>query len=117
MTSLRDEFQDEDYRYAYAQSFLNTQLAVQIKTLREQRGLTQAEVARRMAITQPGYCRFEDVNHSVWKTDLLWNIARALGVRLDIRFTTFGTLLQDRKHLDALQLPAFEDDPVWRRLP
>src|ERR1700733_104700 len=114
LPSLRVEFQDEEYRYAYAQSFLNTKLASQIKTLREQRGLTQAEVASKMKIKQPGYRRFEDVNHEVWRTDSLWNIARGLGVRLDISFKTFGTLPEEKGRFskEFLQLPKFEDDPI-----
>lgn len=116
LQSLKTEFQDEDYRYAYAQSFLNTKLASQIKTLREQRGMTQARVAAEMKIKQPGYRRFEDVNHDVWKTDSLWNIARALDVRLDISFKTFGTLLEEKARLnkESLQLPTFEDDPAFK---
>ena len=54
---LKIEFKDPEYRYSYAQSFLNTKLAAQIKTLREDRGETQAEVAARMGIKQPGYRR------------------------------------------------------------
>ena len=116
LQSLRTEFQDEEYRYAYAQSFLNTKLASQIKTLREQRGMTQARAAAKMNIKQPGYRRFEDVNHEVWRTDSLWSIARAYGVRLDISFKTFGTLPEDKKNLkkENLQLPEFDDDPAFK---
>lgn len=114
--SLKSEFENEEYRYGYAESFLNTKLASQIKTLREQRGKTQAEIAKLMGIKQPGYRRFEDANHSVWKTDSLWSIARALGVRVNISFETFGTLLDEKKRFDktSLQRPEFKDDPVFK---
>lgn len=114
--NLRTEFQDQDYRYGYAESFLNTKLAAQIKTLREQRGKTQAEVAALMGITQPGYRRFEDVNHSVWKTDTLWSIAKALGVRLKISFDTFGSLLDEKRYFakESLKCPPFEEDPAFK---
>jgi transcriptional regulator with XRE-family HTH domain len=114
--TLKTEFQDEDYRYAYAESFLNTKIAAQIKTLREQREKTQAEIAAQMGIKQPGYRRFEDVNHSVWKTDSLWAIARALGVRLNISFETFGTLPDDKKSFnkEAIRRPEFKDDPAFK---
>ncbi len=116
---LKTEFEDLDYRYGYAESFLNTKIATQIKTLREQRGKTQAEVAALMGIKQPGYQRFEDVNHSVWKTDSLWSIARANGVRLNISFETFGSLLDDKKYFtkESLDRPPFEDDPAFKDQP
>lgn len=114
---LTDEFHDEEYRYAYAASFLNTKLAAQIKTIRQQRGMTQAEIASEMGIKQPGYARFEDVNHSVWKTDTLWDIARALGVRVNISFDTFGSLIDEKEHFDKdhLERPSFSDDPAFSK--
>ena len=42
--ALKQEFRDEEYRYAYAEDFLNTWVATQIVALREQRGLNQAEL-------------------------------------------------------------------------
>jgi transcriptional regulator with XRE-family HTH domain len=113
--NLTAEFQDRDYRYAYAESFLNTKLASQIRTLRQQRSLTQNQIAELMNIKQPGYARFEDVNHSVWKTDTLWDIARALDVRVNISFESFGTLIEEKEHFDKyhLERPAFVNDPVF----
>ena len=115
LESLKTEFQGEDFRYSYAESFLNMRLAAQIKVLREQRQMTQSEAATAMGIKQPGYRRFEDINHSVWKTDSLWAIARAYGVRLNISFETFGSLPGEKQRLDrkALERPKFEDDPVF----
>jgi predicted XRE-type DNA-binding protein len=116
LENLKSEFQDTEYRYAYAESFLNTKLAAQIKTLREQRGRTQVQVAETMGIKQPGYRRFEDVNHSVWKTDSLWSIAKAHGVRLCISFESFGSIIEEKLNFkkEGLQRPAFEDDPVFK---
>jgi transcriptional regulator with XRE-family HTH domain len=114
--SLRSEFADLDYRYAYAESFLNTKIATQIKTLREQRRKKQSELGAAVGTKQSGFSRFEDVNHSVWKTDTLWKIARALDVRLNISFETFGSLIDEKEHFtkESLQRSGFEDDPVFK---
>lgn len=113
---LRNEFLDEEYRYAYAQSFLNSKLANQIKILREQRGKKQAELASLAGTKQAGFSRFENINHSTWKTDTLWKIARALGVRLNISFETFGTLIDEKERFSRqfLQRPPFEDDAAFK---
>jgi len=92
---LVEEFQDEDARYAYADSFLNTRVAAQIKALREQRGLTQQALAEAVGTQQGGISRLENVNYSSWKTETLRKLARALGVRLHISFETFSDLLDD----------------------
>jgi len=110
----RQEWADEDYRYAYAEDFLNTSIATQIVTLREQRGLSQAAFAQLLGTKQPGVSRLENVNHSTWKTETLKRIARALGVRLKISFETFGSLVDEEKRFSRSQLerPKFEEDPA-----
>jgi transcriptional regulator with XRE-family HTH domain len=116
---LKAEFEDPEYRYAYAESFLNTKLATQIKILREQRQKTQSAIGAAVGTKQSGFSRFEDVNHSVWKTDTLWKIARALDVRLDIAFRTFGSMIDDKEHFtkEAMQCPDFEHDPAFAEPP
>ncbi len=115
--NLRCEFRNEEYRYAYAEDFLNTWVATQIVTLREQRGLSQARLGELIGTKQPGVSRLEDVNHSTWKTETLKRIARALGVRLKISFETFGSLLNEDAEFSRqfLQRPTFEDDPAFQR--
>lgn len=112
---LRKEFADEEYRYAYAEDFLNTYVATQIRVLREQRGMKQEELAERIGTKQSGISRLENVNYSSWKTESLRKIARALGVRLRISFETFGSLLDETTKFsrDGLQRETFEKDSAF----
>lgn len=112
---LQSELQDEEYRYAYAEDFLNAWVATQIVVLREQRGLSQKQLGDLIGTKQPGISRLEDVNHSTWKTETLKRVARALGVRLKITFETFGTLLGEDAafNREFLKRPEFKDDPVF----
>ena len=113
---LSKEFQDEDYRYAYAEGLLNSWIAAQIKVIREQRGLTQAGLAQRIGTKQAGVSRLENVNYTGWKTETLRKVARALGVRLRISFETFGTLLGEAERFNkrSLERPLFEADETFR---
>jgi len=114
--TLKGEFQDEAYRYAYAEDFLNTSIATQIRVLREQRNdMTQAELAEKIGTKQAGISRLENVNYSAWKTGTLRKLARALGVRLRITFETFGTLLDEAGNFSkqSLQRTDFEHDPAF----
>ena len=114
---LRDEFihEDEDYRYAYAEDFLNTYIATQIKVLRDQRGMKQEDLAKAIGTKQSGISRLENVNYSNWKTETLKKIARAFGVRLKITFETFGSLINEDAEFsrDSLKRDKFEDDPAF----
>ena len=111
--SLKQDFQDEEYRHAYAEDFLNTWVATQIVALREQRKLSQAELGKLIGTKQPGVSRLENVNHSTWKTETLKRIAKALGVRLKISFETFGSLLDEDANFSRrfLMRPEFDKDP------
>ena len=51
---LKRELRDAEYRYAYAEDFLNTSIATQIVVLREQRGLSQTQLAALVGTKQPG---------------------------------------------------------------
>jgi len=42
--TLRMELRDKEYSEGYAESFLNSYIATQIKVIREQREMTQAEL-------------------------------------------------------------------------
>ena len=113
---LKQEFQDEEYRYVYAEDFLNTSIAMQIRALRVQRNnMTQQQLADKIGTKQAGVSRLENVNYSVWKTQTLKKLARALGVRLRITFETFGTLLDETGHFSrkSLERPDFPHDPAF----
>jgi transcriptional regulator with XRE-family HTH domain len=112
---LRQEFSDQDYRYAYAEDFLNASVATQIRVLREQREMTQGQLADAIGTKQAGISRLENVNYSGWKTRTLLKIARALGVRLKITFEDFGSLLEEAENFsrEALQRPDFEHDEAF----
>jgi transcriptional regulator with XRE-family HTH domain len=112
---LREEFLDDDARYAYAEAFLNSSVAAQIKTLRETQELSQEELADLIGTKQSGISRLENVNYSAWKVETLRKIARAYGLRLKISFEEFGTLVTEIENFSkqALKRRTFSDDPIF----
>jgi transcriptional regulator with XRE-family HTH domain len=106
---------DKEYRSAYAESFMNSSVAAQIKVLREQRELSQQELADLVGTKQAGISRLENVNYTSWKVETLTRLARAFDVRLKITFEEFGTLPDevDRFGRHSLQREPFESDPVF----
>ncbi len=115
---LRKEFRDLEYAEGYAESYLDSYIATQIKVLRQQRGLTQAELAAAMGTKQAAISRVENVNYSSWSVATLRNLAKAFRVRLHISFESFGTLPNevDRFGKQTLERPPHESDPaLWRQ--
>ena len=115
INELRQNFSDEEFRNAYAESFMNSYVAAQIKVLREDYPLTQDQLGEKIGTSQPGIARFENVNYASWKVETLRKLARAFNVWLKISFEEFGTL---PSHIDnfskkALIRAPFERDPVF----
>ena len=111
--ALRAELRDQEYSEGYAESFLNTYVATQIKVIREERGMKQADLAREMGTTQTAISRIENVNYSSWNINTLKKLARAFGVRLKVSFETYGTLPSEVEGFgrDRLGRAAREQDP------
>lgn len=115
---LRHNFQDDEYRSAYAESFMNSYVAAQIKTLREENELTQEQLAEKIGTKQAGISRLENVNYSSWKVETLRKLARAFKVRLKITFEEFGTLPEEIEGFrrEALVRLPFDKDPLFYAL-
>jgi transcriptional regulator with XRE-family HTH domain len=92
---LRTELLDQEYAQGYAESFLNAFVATQIKVIREQRRMTQSDLAAAVGTTQTGISRIEDVNYSSWSIRTLTKLARAFDVRLKVSFEPYGSLPEE----------------------
>lgn len=89
---LREELTDVEFSEGYAESFLDSYIATQIKVLREDRGLTQCQLAVLAETSQTAISRVENVNYSGWTIGTLKKLARAFEVRLKVSFEEYGTL-------------------------
>lgn len=115
---LRDEFQDQEYRHSYAEECLNTMIATQIRILREQRKMTQAELGEKTDMRQPRIAVLEDSDYSNWSVNTLKRFAKAFDVALSVKFESFSDVILDFESMsrESLQRPTFADDTAfWRR--
>jgi len=112
---LKEEFKDREYRVAYAEDFLNTRIATQLRVLRDKREMTQAQLGQLVGTPQAGISRIENVNYSSWNITTLQKAAKALDVRLKVSFETFGSLLDECEEFSRewLERPTFEEDPEF----
>lgn len=114
--TINNAFQDEDYRHGYADEFLNSYIATQIKVLREQRGWSQKELADRADMLQPRISALENVNYSSWSIKILRRLAEAFDLTLNVSFESFGERLEDFDNFsrENLERPSFPDDPYFK---
>lgn len=112
---LLKELADPEYRGYYAEQHLNSTLATQIRTVREQRGYTQAKLAERAGMHQAAVSRIENVNYARWNIGTLKKIAESLGCWLDIRLESWGKLVTSVEEYspENLRRERFEEDPIF----
>jgi transcriptional regulator with XRE-family HTH domain len=117
--ALRDNLRDREYAQEYAAAFLNAYIATQIKVIREQRKMTQADLGRETGTTQAGISRYEDVNYSSWSLRTLQKLAHAFDVRLRVSFEPYGTLPDEVTRFDRSRLQVVEriKDPALHGSP
>ncbi len=113
---LRENFHDEDARYAYVEAFMNASVAAQIKGIRETEQMSQQDLADKIGTKQSGISRLEKANYHSWKVETLSKIARAFGLRLRISFEEFGTLVPEIENFKQanIQKRPFSKDPVFQ---
>ena len=113
---LRSDLSDPEYRHAYAQDFLDSSLAHQIRALRNHRGWTQAELAAKVGTQQPFISAIENEDYGVLSISKLKELSEAFDVYLSVRFESFSRLLSDvaRSSTKDLEVPEFSADPYFK---
>jgi transcriptional regulator with XRE-family HTH domain len=114
--ALREEFKDPIARHDYAQIFGDSSIALQIKSLRLQRGLSQKDLAALAEMKQSRISAMEQASYSSWSIRILRRMAKAFDLALVVRFESFGHLLDEVTAPDkriALERPSFPDDPAF----
>lgn len=112
LDKLRSEFQDKDYRHAYTEECLSAMIAAQIKALREQREMTQKQLAEAAGMGQPRIPLLEDASYENWTVNTLKRFARAFDVALSVKFETFSHFMRDFENMsrEGLERSSFPND-------
>lgn len=112
-------FDDEDFRYELMATYITVFVAKQIRLLRIKRGWTQAELAEKAGLHQNQIAALESYQWPRGSPTLetLRKVSRALGVRLQVSFETWGSALQEILGGSEWPVPVdFEHDPVFNEL-
>ena len=73
-----------NYRKAFSQTLQQIDLALLVREMREDAGLTQSELARKIGTTQSAIARLEDAEYAGHSLTMLERIAMACGVALKL---------------------------------
>jgi transcriptional regulator with XRE-family HTH domain len=113
ISELVHELQDKATRDAFVSSQMSIPLAFQILALREQRGMTQKQLAEKADMLQPRIAAMERPSGSEPNLRTLKRLASAFDVALVVRFVPFSKLVEWAETFspDTFIVPSFNDDP------
>jgi transcriptional regulator with XRE-family HTH domain len=111
-----EELREPEARHEYAEEFLNAFIALQVKTLRQQRGWSQEDLAERAGMKQSRISAMEQVDYASWSVRTLRRLAQAFDLALIVRFESFGKFLDEVTAVSrpALEKPSFDADPAFQ---
>ena len=85
---LQEDIKDPEFKAYYQEERQALKLAMKIAELRNQKGLTQQELARLMGTSQQAISRIESGEYEGFTLKTLEKIAEATGMRVEIEFVT-----------------------------
>lgn len=83
---LKEDLKDAEFRKSYDEERRALALAMEIARLREKKGLTQSQLAKRMKTSQQAVSRIESGEYEGFTLRTLEKLAKATGTRLKIEF-------------------------------
>jgi len=110
--TLTSEFSDKEYAHAYMEEISNMTIAAQIKALREQRKLTQQQLANASGMKQARICKLEDVDYDAWSLKTLRKLAKAFDLTVKVSFEKFSSGILDipKINTESLERTSRESD-------
>lgn len=109
---LAHEFEDHEYAHVYIQSHVLDRLAMQVRAVRNQRGLNQTQLAELSGIGQGKISKIETGDFESLNLKTLFKLAEALDVAPVVKFDQFTNAIDDVTELQisSLNVPKRTDD-------
>ena len=92
--ALLQSLEDEEYRDIYVDALIGSTLAAQIRAIREQQGMTQADLGELAGMAQESISKLENPDYGKYTTSTLKRLASALHVAPVVRLASFGELAE-----------------------
>lgn len=111
--SKLERLKNKAYRDAYVQSHIDQGLAFQIKALRNQRNMTQEQLAAKLGLSsQSAIVRYEDPSYGKLSIAKIKQLGAAFDVGILIKFVPFSRFLNETEYLSdaALRAKSFDQE-------
>jgi transcriptional regulator with XRE-family HTH domain len=104
-----EPFLDKKYRDAYLDGYVKGSIAYQIRSLREQSGLSQSKFGKRIDKPQSVVSRLESTEYGALTVNTLLVIAKARNVGLKVSFVDYVTVVSDDVSPMAMKVDSIQE--------
>lgn len=106
---LETKFKSARYRHAYVGAHARRGIAHQVRVMRQDRGWSQGDLAKKMGKPQSVVSRIEDPAYGRLTMATLLGVAQAFDVALSVRFVSFAKFVRDTDDISprALNAPSY----------
>lgn len=112
LPEIWNDLDDKEYRDASVRANIFSWIAFQIRELREQRGLTQTDLANLLGTRQSVVSRLESSGEKGLSLKTLLEIASELDIALVLKFVPFSRFLREYEDVspDAMKVESYDVD-------
>jgi transcriptional regulator with XRE-family HTH domain len=116
MNSIREQLvrklEDKEYRDAFVSEQIFSGLPLKIRSLREQRRLSQKQLGEKTSVAQAWVSKLEDPNYGKLTLSTLLRLASAFDVGLEVDFVPFSKVLDNAlgRSKGSFKVGSFEQD-------
>ena len=83
---LKGELKNKEFKKAFNEEEVYASLAIQTANIRQEKGITQGELAKRLHTTQQTVSRLENIHNKSYSLKTLIRLAQALDKGLKVEF-------------------------------
>ncbi len=118
LPEIWNDLDDKEYRDASVSANIFSWIAFQIRELREQRGLTQTDLANLLGTRQSVVSRLESSGEKGLSLKTLLEIASALDIALVLKFVPFSRFLREYEDVspEAMKVESYTADKEMHTL-
>jgi HTH-type transcriptional regulator/antitoxin HipB len=109
---ITKKLRDQGYRHRFFARMTQDEVASQIRTLREKRGLRQTDLAKQAKMKQPFVSRIEQSEHAGWNFQTLLRLASALDARLHISFEPMEDVIRQYEREEGEAFSSTPETPI-----
>ncbi len=99
--NLSEKLADKSYRASFFKEWAQDNVAMNMRLLRDKRGLLQKQLAELCGTGQSAISRIEQAEYSAWNFTTLLHVAEALDARIRVTFEPAEDVIKQYKMMEA----------------